>query len=192
MTGSAAPQVKAPPPPSAQADRKPAAVEGPTKSVPELRHLKYRSLGPARGGRVDRVIGVAGDPRTYYAATASSGVWKSVDGGVTWKPIFDDQTVATAGSIAVAPSDPNVLYVGTGEANIRGDVQEGDGIYKSTDAGKTWTHVWTERGQIGTHDRPSRQSRHRIRGRARPGRSGPIPSAACIARRTAVIPGSRC
>lgn len=120
------------------------------KSIPELRHLKYRALGPSRGGRVDRVAGVAGDPRTYYAATASSGVWKSVDGGVTWKPIFDDEAVATAGSIAVAPSDPNVVYVGSGEANIRGDVQEGDGIYKSTDGGKTWKHVWSERGQIGT------------------------------------------
>jgi photosystem II stability/assembly factor-like uncharacterized protein len=133
-----------------QPDRTPAPAEPWTKSIPELRHLKYRSLGPARGGRVDRVVGVAGDPRIYYAATASSGVWKSVDGGVTWKPIFDDQTVATAGSIAVAPSDHNVLYLGTGEANIRGDVQEGDGIYKSTDAGKTWKHVWAERGQIGT------------------------------------------
>ena len=151
VTGSAAPQVKAPAtPPPAQADRKPAADEGPARSVPELRHLKYRSLGPARGGRVDRVAGVAGDPRVYYAATAQRGVWKSIDGGVTWKPIFDDQPVATIGSIAVAPSDPNVVYVGTGEANIRGNVQDGDGIYKSTDAGKTWKHVWTERGQIGT------------------------------------------
>jgi photosystem II stability/assembly factor-like uncharacterized protein len=135
---------------SAQPARTPVSVESGAKSIPELRHLKYRSLGPSRGGRVDRVVGVAGDPRTYYAATASSGVWKSVDGGVTWKPIFDGESVATAGSIAVAPSDPNVLYVGTGEANIRGDVQDGDGIYKSSDAGKTWTHVWTERGQIGT------------------------------------------
>ncbi len=150
-TGSAAPPAKTPPaPPVAQGDLKPAAVEGPARSVPELRYLKYRALGPARGGRVDRVAGVAGDPRIYYAATASSGVWKSIDGGVTWKPIFDDQQVATAGSIAVAPSDPNVVYLGTGEANIRGDVQDGDGIYKSVDGGKTWKHVWTGRGQIGT------------------------------------------
>lgn len=146
---AAAPQARTAASP-VQADKAPVAAEAPAKSVPELRHLKYRSLGPARGGRVDRVVGVAGDPRTYYAATASSGVWRSTDGGVTWKPIFDDQSVATAGSIAVAPSDPNVVYVGTGEANIRGDVQDGDGIYKSTDGGKTWAHVWTERGQIGT------------------------------------------
>jgi photosystem II stability/assembly factor-like uncharacterized protein len=150
-TSVAAAQAKtASAPASAQPQKAQAAAEEPAKSLPELRFLKYRALGPSRGGRVDRVVGVAGDPRTYYAAAASSGVWKSVDGGVTWKPIFDDQTVATAGSIAVAPSDPNVVYVGTGEANIRGDVQEGDGIYKSTDAGKTWKHVWTERGQIGT------------------------------------------
>ncbi len=146
LAARAAPAAGSPQAPPAKAD--PAAEAA--RSVPELRDVEYRALGPARGGRVDRVAGVPGDPRTYYAATAASGVWKSVDGGTTWKPIFDHERVATAGSIAVAPSDPNVVYVGTGEANIRGDVQEGDGIYKSTDAGRTWTHVWTERGQIGT------------------------------------------
>ena len=146
LAALAAPAAGSPQAPPAKAD--PAAEAA--RSVPELRDVEYRALGPARGGRVDRVAGVPGDPRTYYAATAASGVWKSVDGGTTWKPIFDHERVATAGSIAVAPSDPNVVYVGTGEANIRGDVQEGDGIYKSTDAGRTWTHVWTERGQIGT------------------------------------------
>jgi photosystem II stability/assembly factor-like uncharacterized protein len=135
--------------PAADAVRPPAADQW-VKSLPELRHLKYRALGPATGGRVDRVAGVPGDPRVYYAASAAGGLWKSVDGGVTWKPIFDDQPVASASSIAVAPSDPNVLYVGTGEANIRGDVQGGNGIYKSVDAGKTWKHVWVQDGQIGT------------------------------------------
>ncbi len=99
--------------------------------------LKFRSIGPAIGGRVSRVAGVPGDPLTFYAATAQSGVWKSVDGGHEWKPIFDDQPLLSTGAIAVAPSDPNVLYVGTGEANIRGNVQPGNGIYKSTDAGRT-------------------------------------------------------
>src|SRR5262245_36630868 len=103
-----------------------------------LKNLKYRSIGPAAGGRVSRVCGVPGDPLIYYAATAAGGVWKSNDGGLTFGPIFDDQPVSSIGSIAVAPSDPNVVYVGSGEANIRGNVAAGNGIYKSTDAGKTW------------------------------------------------------
>src|SRR4029453_10260745 len=98
---------------------------------------------------VRRVAAPPGDPYTYYAATASGGVWKSLDGGTQWKPVFDDQPVSSIGSIAVAPSDPNVVYVGSGEANIRGNVAQGNGIYKSTDAGKTWQHVFEQDGQIG-------------------------------------------
>jgi len=113
-------------------------------------NLEYRLLGPAIGGRVARVAGVPGDPLTWYAATAQGGVWKSEDGGFAWKPIFDEQPTNSIGSIAVAPSDPNVVYVGGGEANIRGNVANGDGIYRSTDAGKSWTQVWREKGQIGT------------------------------------------
>lgn len=116
----------------------------------ELKPLKYRLIGPWRGGRVSRVTGVPGDPFTYYVATASGGVWKSIDGGASWKPVFDDQPISSIGSIAVAPSDPNVIYVGSGEANIRGNVAAGNGIYRSVDAGKTWTRVWTQEGQIGT------------------------------------------
>jgi photosystem II stability/assembly factor-like uncharacterized protein len=115
-----------------------------------LEELKHRPIGPAWGGRVSRATGVPGDPRTYYAATASGGVWKSADGGFSWNPIFDEQPISSIGSIAVAPSDPNVVYVGSGEANIRGNVAAGNGIYKSTDAGKTWTHVWKQEGQIGS------------------------------------------
>jgi photosystem II stability/assembly factor-like uncharacterized protein len=110
----------------------------------------YRGIGPYAGGRVCRACGVPGDPLTYYAATASGGVWKSADGGLVWKPVFDKQPAASAGSIAVAASDPNVVYVGTGEANIRNNVATGVGVFKSTDAGKTWKHVWKQRGQIGT------------------------------------------
>jgi photosystem II stability/assembly factor-like uncharacterized protein len=127
----------------------PAAPPG-DKGPAALKHLQYRSAGPAAGGRVCRVTGVPGDPLVYYAATASGGVWKSADGGLSWKGVFDEQTTSSCGSIAVAPSDANVVYVGTGEANTRGNIVEGDGIYKSTDAGKTWKHVWKQRGQIGT------------------------------------------
>jgi photosystem II stability/assembly factor-like uncharacterized protein len=117
---------------------------------PGLKALKYRNIGPAWGGRVARAAGVPGNPNVYFAATASGGVWKSVDGGLTWSAVFDEQPVSSIGSIAIAPSDPNVVYVGSGEANIRGNVAAGDGIYKSLDGGKTWSHVWTQAGQIGT------------------------------------------
>ncbi len=127
----------------------PASADEP-KVPAEFAALEYRLVGPYAGGRVSRACAVAGDPLTYYAATASGGVWKSSDGGLNWKPIFDDQRTSSIGSIAVASSDPNVVYVGTGEANIRGNVSPGAGIFKSEDAGKTWKHVWKQVGQIGT------------------------------------------
>jgi photosystem II stability/assembly factor-like uncharacterized protein len=125
-------------------------AEKPTKGPAEFKGLKYRNLGPSVGGRVSRVSGVPGDPLTYWAATASGGVWKSDDGGVSWKSVWDDQPVASIGSMAVSPLNPSVVYVGTGEANIRGNVAAGDGIYRSTDGGRTWQHVWKQEGQIGT------------------------------------------
>ncbi len=124
--------------------------EGPAKAADPLAALAFRSIGPSAGGRATRVVGVPGDPRIYYLATAASGVWKSSDGGLRWEPVFDDQPVASIGSIAVAASDPNVVYVGSGEANIRGNVLSGNGIYKSLDGGKTWSQVWKQAGQIGT------------------------------------------
>src|SRR5262249_23649112 len=89
----------------------PAAAQEVKGGPAEFKHLKYRSIGPAAGGRVCRSAGVPGDPLTCYAATASGGVWKSSDGGINWKPIFDEQPVSSAGSLAIAPSDPNVIYV---------------------------------------------------------------------------------
>ncbi len=130
--------------------QKPGDTPKASDSPAELKALKYRLIGPAAGGRVSRIVGVPGDPLIYYAATASGGVWKSTDGGTTFSSVFDDQPISSIGSIAVAPSNPNVVYVGSGEANIRGNVAAGNGIYRSTDAGKTWTHVWKQEGQIGT------------------------------------------
>jgi photosystem II stability/assembly factor-like uncharacterized protein len=125
-----------------------AAQESAGKGPAELKSLRYRLVGPAWGGRVSRAVGVPGEP-VFYMASASGGVWKSNDNGITWNSIWDEQPISSIGSIAVAAADPNVVYVGSGEANIRGNVAAGNGIYKSTDAGKTWKHVWKQEGQIG-------------------------------------------
>jgi len=142
--GAAAATVSQPEPP-----KPPGGFNG-LQDLPGLSALKYRLIGPAWGGRVSRAAGVPGNANVFYLASASGGVFRSNDGGATWTPIFDEEPVASIGSLAVAPSDPNVLYVGTGEANLRGNAVPGDGIYKSVDAGKTWTHVLTLVGHIGT------------------------------------------
>jgi photosystem II stability/assembly factor-like uncharacterized protein len=127
-----------------------AVTTDPEKPKSEFGALKFRSVGPAITGRVDRLAGVPGDPLTYYAAFSQGGVWKSENGGRDWKSVFDDEPTNSIGSIAVAASDPNVLYVGSGEANIRGNVAFGTGIFKSVDAGAHWLQVWKTHGQIGT------------------------------------------
>jgi photosystem II stability/assembly factor-like uncharacterized protein len=103
--------------------------------------LKWRLVGPFRGGRVITVAGVLSQPNTYYFGAVAGGVWKTMDGGNTWDPLFEKQAVSSIGAIAVSDSDPNVIYAGTGEACIRGNISHGDGVYKSTDAGKTWANV---------------------------------------------------
>ena len=113
--------------------------------------LSFRFVGPAAGNRVSAVAGIPGDASTYYAGAASGGVWKSTDGGNRWVPIFDSQPVQAIGSLAVAPSDPNIVWAGTGEGwVIRDSDVMGNGIYKSTDAGKTWNHMGLDdTGRIG-------------------------------------------
>lgn len=103
--------------------------------------LHWRMIGPFRGGRSNGVTGVPGQPDTFYFGSVGGGVWKTINAGRTWEPIFDHEPIASIGAIAVAPSDANVVYVGTGEADMRSQISFGDGMYKSTDAGKTWTHI---------------------------------------------------
>jgi photosystem II stability/assembly factor-like uncharacterized protein len=104
--------------------------------------MKWRLIGPFRGGRAIAVAGVPSQPNTYYFGAVAGGVWKTTDGGISWDPLFDKQTTTSSiGALAVSDSDPNVIYVGSGEACIRGNISFGDGVYKSTDAGKTWTNV---------------------------------------------------
>ena len=112
--------------------------------------LHWRLIGPFRGGRALAVTGVPGQPEKFYFGSVGGGVWESDNAGRTWFAIFDSVPVASIGAIAVAPSDTNVIYVGTGEADMRSDIQHGDGMYKSVDAGKTWSHIGlTDTNQIG-------------------------------------------
>jgi len=109
---------------------------------PELYNgLKWRLIGPFRGGRVVAVTGIPGDPNTFYFGAVNGGIWQTTNAGVVWQPIFDGQHIASIGAIAVAPSDPKTIYAGTGESDIRSDLSSGDGIYKSTDGGRTWANI---------------------------------------------------
>src|SRR4051812_8120155 len=125
-------------------EQKPAANK--TAESPYLSGLQWRSIGPYRGGRSVAVTGVPSQPMVYYFGATGGGVWKSTDGGVNWLPISDGQPfgTGTVGAIAVSESDPNIVYVGMGESPVRGNVSHGDGVYKSTDAGKTWKRVGLE------------------------------------------------
>jgi photosystem II stability/assembly factor-like uncharacterized protein len=123
-----------------------------------LKTLRWRSIGPYRGGRVTAVAGVPGQPRVYYLGATGGGVWKTEDAGATWNPITDGFVkTGSVGAIALAPSDPRVVYVGMGEADIRSNFSHGDGVYKSVDAGKTWAHIGLadsrQIGRIAVHPR---------------------------------------
>jgi photosystem II stability/assembly factor-like uncharacterized protein len=114
-------------------------AQGTTPST--FSEMRWRSIGPPRAGRARALSGVASQPNVFYIGFDNGGVWRSTDYGSTWTPLFDAQPTGSIGAIAVAPSDPNVIYVGSGAGIIRPDLSTGDGMYKSTDAGKTWTHL---------------------------------------------------
>jgi photosystem II stability/assembly factor-like uncharacterized protein len=118
------------------------AKKAQTQFSPELHEsVQYRSIGPFRGGRSAAVVGVANQPKVFYFGATGGGVWKTIDGGETYKNISDGYFGGSIGSVAVAPSDPNVLYVGGGEVTVRGNVSSGKGVWKSVDAGKTWSYL---------------------------------------------------
>ena len=109
--------------------------------------MKWRMIGPFRAGRTVGAVGIPSQPNVFFIGVNNGGVWKTNDSGRTWKPIFDDQPTGSIGDIAIAPSDPNVIYVGSGEGLQRPDLSTGDGMYKSTDGGKTWQHLGLREGQ---------------------------------------------
>ncbi len=124
----------------------PAALPAPPQQFDQkvFGEMKWRSIGPFRAGRSLAVTGVRGQPEVYYFGSVGGGVWKTNDAGRTWSPIFDAQSIASIGAIAVAPSNADVIYAGSGEADMRSSISYGNGMYKSTDAGKTWAHIGLE------------------------------------------------
>nr|MDQ2936680.1 hypothetical protein [Acidobacteriota bacterium] len=114
-----------------------------TAPIPENFYsaMQWRCIGPHRGGRVLAVSGVRGEPETFYFGAVGGGVWKTTDAGQAWTPIFDSQPIASIGALAVSESNSNVIYVGTGEADMRSDISVGKGVYKSTDAGLSWSYL---------------------------------------------------
>src|SRR5712671_1954490 len=121
------------------------AIEGigRAQQVPEQLYseMQWRMIGPFRAGKVNAVAGVPGNPAVYYFGADGGGVWKTTDGGTVWKPIFDKEPVASIGALALAPSNPSIIYVGTGVNTIFADSSYGDGIYKSIDGGANWQPV---------------------------------------------------
>ncbi|MGZ7031739.1 MAG: WD40/YVTN/BNR-like repeat-containing protein, partial [Thermoanaerobaculia bacterium] len=112
-----------------------------TFNADQFKGMQWREVGPYRGGRSAAVEGITAQPNTYYFGSTGGGVWKTIDGGQTWKAVSDTFFGGSIGAVAVSEWDPNVVYAGGGEATVRGNVSHGDGMWKSTDAGKTWTHI---------------------------------------------------
>src|SRR5262249_31411349 len=126
-----------------QAPAEPSATAAPGTSAEEKKEdrwkgLTWRSIGPYRGGRALAVSGVPGDSSTFYFGAVAGGIWKTTDGGASWKPVADKEKITSVGDIAVSQSDPNVIFAGTGEDCIRGNSVEGDGVFNSTHPGKRW------------------------------------------------------
>ena len=128
----------------------PAAEAGTVVDQSRFQALHWRGIGPYRGGRVLAVTGVTGEPNVYYFGAVAGGVWKTTDGGVSWIPLTDQTTITSIGAIAVAPSNRDIVYVGAGEASPRGDITNGNGVFKSLDGGKTWQSLGlSDTRQIG-------------------------------------------
>src|SRR5271165_1856992 len=120
------------------------AAQYPTSLYAEMR---WRMIGPFRGGRTVAAAGLPGHPNVYLVGVNNGGIWKTTDAGVVWKPIFDDQATGSIGALAIAPSNPEIIYAGSGEGLHRPDLSVGDGMYKTTDGGKTWQHLGLRDGQ---------------------------------------------
>ena len=155
--------------------------------------MHWREIGPTRAGRARALSGVPSQPNVFYIGFDNGGVWRSTDYGSNWEPLFDDEPTGSIGAIAVAPSDPNIIYVGTGAGIIRPDLAVGDGVYKSTDAGKTWTHLGLRDSQmIAMIDVDPQESRTGSSSRRSAIRTGRTRSAASSARPTAARRSRKC